>query len=70
MCIQLELDSYQLVTSTVEVVSVPEPSLVAFDVTDLAPLVLEVRLPHQRAVAEDPQAALPGDYVLRLHFRG
>ncbi len=51
-----------------EVVSVPETSLVALNVTDLAPLVLEVRLPHQRPVPEDPQAGLPGDDILRLHF--
>lgn len=65
---QTHSESYQLVVSAVEVVSVPEASLVALNVTDFAPLVLEVRLPHQRAVPEDPQAALPGHYVLRLHF--
>lgn len=50
-----------------EVVSMPETPLVAFNVTDLAPLVLEVRLPYQRPVPEDPQAALPCDDVLRFH---
>lgn len=50
-----------------EVVSVPEASLVAFNVANQAPLELEVRLPHQRAVPKDPQAALPRDDVLRLH---
>lgn len=60
--------SYQVVIPAVEVVSVPEPSLVASDVAHLAPLVLKVRLPHQRPVPEDPQAGLRGDDVLRLHF--
>jgi len=61
--------AHQLVVPAVEVVSVPEASLVASDGADVAPPVLEVRLPHQRPVAEDPQAAgLPGDDVLRLHF--
>jgi len=59
--------SYQLVISTVEVISVPEAPLVALNVADLAPLELEVGLPHQRAVAEDPEAGLAGHDVLRLH---
>lgn len=50
-----------------EVVSVPEASLVALNVTNLAPLIFEVRLPHQRPVPENPQAGLPGDDILRLH---
>lgn len=45
----------------------PEPPLVALNITDLTPLVLEVRFPYQRPVPEDPQAGLPGDDVLRLH---
>lgn len=55
------------VVPTVEVISMPEPPLVALDVAHSAPLVLEVRLPHQRTVPEDPQAALPVHDVLRLH---
>lgn len=54
-----------------EVVSVPEASLVAVDVSDLATLVFEVRLPHQRSVSEDPQtsqAGLTGDDIFRLHY--
>lgn len=49
----------------------PEASLVAMDVAYLATLVFEVRLPHQRAVPEDPQtsqAGLTGDDIFRLHF--
>ena len=60
--------SYQVVIPAVEVVTVPETSLVASNVAHLAPLVLEVRLPHQRPVPEDPQAGLRGDDILRLHF--
>lgn len=41
------IKTYQLIIPSMEVVSVPETSLVASNVTDLAPLVLEVRLPHQ-----------------------
>lgn len=51
-----------------EVIPVPETSLVALNVTDLATLVPEVRLPHQRPVPEDPQAGLSGDDILRLHI--
>ena len=58
---------HRLIAPAVEVVSVPETPLVALDEANRAPLVLEVRLPHQRAVPEDPQAALPRDDVLRLH---
>lgn len=49
----------------------PEASLVAVDVSDLATLVFEVRLPHQRSVSEDPQtsqAGLTGDDIFRLHY--
>lgn len=59
--------AYQLVVPAMEVVSVPETSLVAFNVADPASLELEVGLPHQWAVPEDPQAALPRQDVLRLH---
>lgn len=51
-----------------EVISVPETPLVAFNVANLACFVLEIWLPHQRAVPEDPHGALPSDDVLRLHF--
>ena len=50
-----------------EVVSVPESSLVA----DLATPVLEVRIPHQRAILEYPltsQAGLTGYYILKLNL--
>lgn len=50
-----------------EGVSVPEAPLVAANEPDVTPLVGEVGFPHQGAVAEDPQAALPGQDVLRLH---
>lgn len=59
--------SYQLVVAAVEVVSVPKTPLVAVHVADHAPPVLEVGLPYQGAVAEDPQAGLPRHDVLRLH---
>lgn len=60
-------ESHHDVTSAVEGVSVPEEPFVAADEAYVAPLVLEVRLPYQRPVAEDPQAALSSQDVLRLH---
>lgn len=51
-----------------EGVSVPEAPLVAADEADVALFVREVGFPHQRPVAEDPQAALSSQDVLRLHY--
>lgn len=51
-----------------KVIPVPEASLVPLNITDFAPLVLEVWLPDQRAVAEDPQAGFSSDDVLRFHL--
>lgn len=51
-----------------EIIPVPEASLVPLNITDLAPLVLEVRFPNQRAVSEDPQAGFSSNDVLRYHL--
>lgn len=46
--------TYHFIISSMEIVPVPETSFVARDVSDLAFLVLEVWLPDQRAISEDP----------------
>jgi len=51
-----------------KIISVPEASLVPLYITDLAPLVLEVWFPNQRAVTEDPQAGFYSDDVLGFHL--
>lgn len=51
-----------------KIIPVPEASLVPLNVTDLAPLVLEVWFPNQRAVTEDPQTGFSSDDVLRFHL--
>lgn len=51
-----------------KIIPVPEASLVPFNVTDLAPLELEVRFPNQRSVPEDPQTGFSSDDVLRFHL--
>lgn len=51
---------------SVEVIPVPEASLVAFDEAYFAPCISEARLPHQGSVAEDPQTALLRNDVLRI----
>lgn len=60
--------THHFIISTMEIIPVPEASLVPLNITDLAPLILEVRLPNQRAVPKDPQTGFSSDDVLRLHL--
>lgn len=52
-----------------KIIPVPKASLVPLNITDLAPLVLEVWFPNQRAVTENPHAGFYSDDVLRFHLR-
>lgn len=61
-----EVKPYLLSGPSVEVIPVPEASLVAFDEAYFAPCISEARLPHQGSVAEDPQTALLRNDVLRI----
>lgn len=61
-------NTHHSIISTMEIIPVPEASLIPFNITDLAPLVLEIRLPNQRAVPKNPQAGFSSNDVLRLHL--
>lgn len=60
--------SGHLIISTMKIVPMPEASLVPINIADLAPLVLEVWFPNQRAVPKDPQTGFSSDDVLRFHL--
>ncbi len=66
ICINKE--THHLIISTMKIVPMPEASLVPINIADLAPLVLKVWFPNQRAVPKDPQTGFSSDDVLRFHL--